>query len=358
MRKHKEIKNIIINKNMLIKQALIELDKGGEKIIFVVDDENKFYGVVSDGDIRRWVLSDGKLDEKVDKICNANPVFVNEDYDIEDVKKIVIDLRISAIPVVDKNKFISDILFWDAIFDSHGHKTFKTKLNNPVVVMAGGKGTRLAPFTHILPKPLIPIGDKAIIEIIIDKFFIEYGIKEYYLTLNHKSRIIKSFFEEIAPDYDVQYVLEEKPLGTAGSLHLMKGKFTEPIFITNCDIIIDCDYSDLLKFHIENLFDLTLVASMKHYKIPYGICEIEPGGTLKKMNEKPEYNYLVNTGMYVLNPNMIDLIPEGDFFDMNHFMEKIKANGGKIGVYPISENEWTDTGEWAEYKKAIEKLIH
>ncbi len=349
-------KKFIIHRDVLIKDSISMLDKAGERILFVVDDEERLFGSISDGDIRRWILSEGKMDLSVENLCYKNPSYVNEEYNIDDVKKVILELRISAMPVLDKSKKIVDILFWNTIFDLHEHKSFKTKLTNHVVIMAGGKGSRLDPFTKILPKPLIPIGEKTVVEIIIDKFFIENDIRNFYLTLNHKAKIIKSYFEELAPEYNVEYIVEEKPLGTAGSIKLLKNNFSEPIIVTNCDIIIDCDYASFVDFHIDKEFDLTIAASFKKYKIPYGICEIENGGELTKINEKPEYDYLVNTGMYIVNPATIDLIPDDIYFDMTDFIQTIKNNGGKVGVYPISENSWTDTGEWSEYKKAVERL--
>ena len=353
---NEDIQKFIIHRDVLVKNAISQLDKAGERVLFVVDDKDALFGSISDGDIRRWILSEGNMDSPSEELCHKNPHSVKEDYDIEEVKKAILDLRVSAIPVLDSTEKIIDILFWNSVFETHEHKSFKTKLTNPVVIMAGGKGSRLDPFTRILPKPLIPIGEKAVIEIIIDKFFIENDIRNFYLTLNHKAKIIKSYFEELAPEYNVEYVVESKPLGTAGSMKLLSGKFDEPIIITNCDIIIDCDYASFVNFHAEKGFDLTIAASLKKYKIPYGICEIESGGGLVKITEKPEYDYLVNTGMYIINPKTIELIPDDKYFDMTDFIEAIKQNGGKVGVYPISENSWIDTGEWTEYKKAVERL--
>jgi NDP-sugar pyrophosphorylase family protein len=220
------------------------------------------------------------------------------------------------------------------------------------VIMAGGKGTRLDPFTRILPKPLIPIGDKSIIEIIIDKF-LKYQINHFIVSVNEKSKIIKSYFEELNPPYSISYIHEPKPLGTAGSLKYLDKKDCHSIIVTNCDIIIDADYADLVDSHLKDNNDITLVASMKQYKIPYGVCEIENGGALKTIIEKPEYNFLVNTGMYIIKTESLKLVPFEEYFHMTHLIEKVKAAGGKIGVYPISESSWIDTGEWEEYKNAL-----
>ena len=227
----------------------------------------------------------------------------------------------------------------------------------PVVIMAGGFGTRLAPFTTILPKPLIPVGDKSIVEHIIDRF-LPYGIDDFYMTVNHKFKIIKSYFEDVKKEYSLKLVKESKPLGTAGSLKLLKEEIDDVFIVTNCDIIIHADYSEIVDLHIESGFDITLVSSMMNYKIPYGICEIDKGGSLIEIKEKPEYNFLISTGMYILNKKILDYIPDNEFFHITHLMEKVKENGGSVGVFPISENSWDDTGEWDEYKKTVKRLTN
>jgi NDP-sugar pyrophosphorylase family protein len=224
-----------------------------------------------------------------------------------------------------------------------------------VVIMAGGKGTRLAPFTNVLPKPLIPMGDRTVIEIIIDQF-LPYGLDRFHLSVNYKSKILKSFFEELSPKYSVGYIEEREPRGTAGALRALYEESRDNLIVTNCDIIIQADLADLVSFHTENNYDLTLVASLKDYKIPYGVCELEKGGSLAQIKEKPQYSFLVNTGMYVVRRDRLKLIPEDAHCDMTDFIETIKQEGGSIGVFPIGENSWIDTGEWAEYRKAIDSL--
>jgi NDP-sugar pyrophosphorylase family protein len=221
--------------------------------------------------------------------------------------------------------------------------------------MAGGKGTRLEPFTKVLPKPLIPIGDKTIIEIIIEKFT-DYEIDNFYVSVNHKAKIIKSYFEELKREYTISYIEESQPLGTIGALSLIKEKINKPILITNCDIIINTDYSEFLKFHIRNKYDLSLIGSMIDFKIPYGVCEIGKDGILENFTEKPQYSILASTGMYILSPNIIDQIPENVFYDITDLMSYLRNNGGRIGVFPISEESWMDTGEWDQYRKTVSKL--
>jgi len=206
-----------------------------------------------------------------------------------------------------------------------------------------------------LPKPLIPIGDKPIIDIIMDKFS-QQGVKEFYITINHKHRMIKSYFEEVNTKYTIHYIEEKEPLGTAGSLKLLKGKIKDPVLVTNCDIIINADYSEVVDFHNLNNYDMTIVGSFRHYTIPYGICEIENGGILKAITEKPEYDFLVNTGMYILKNKAIDLIPDNKLFHITDLVKSLKDDKGRIGIFPVSEKSWVDVGQWEEYKKAIEKL--
>ena len=175
--------------------------------------------------------------------------------------------------------------------------------------MAGGKGTRLEPFTKILPKPLVPVHEKPIIEHII-KMFTEYGCNDFYLTVNYKSKILKAYFEEINPEYTIKFIEEEKPLGTAGSLKYLSGMLESPFFVTNCDIIVKSNYHSLYKFHKEGNYDLTLVASAKEYIIPYGTCDLNGDGSLSNINEKPQFDFLINTGLYLINPNLLELIKE------------------------------------------------
>lgn len=350
----KEFSSILIDKSASVKDAMKQLDKTAEKILFVTEDNNKLIGSLTDGDIRRWILSDGDLNDNVYNVCYKGTFFVDTQFVLADVKEEILKRQIIYVPVVNKEKEIIEFLVWDKLFDGKILRKTKEPLDVEVVIMAGGKGTRLDPFTKILPKPLIPIGDKSILEIIIDKF-VDYQVNEFYVSVNHKAKIIKSYFEEIQPEYKINFLYEEKPLGTVGSLKQLEGAFNKEIILTNCDIIIEADYADLLKHHQEQNNDITIVASLKHYNIPYGICEIENGGQLLNIKEKPEYDFLVNTGMYVINPGVIQHIPENEFFHITQLIDKIKPTH-RIGIYPISEDSWTDTGEWIEYKKAVEKF--
>lgn len=328
-----------------------------EKVLLVVDDDGKLLGCLSDGDLRRYILNGNDLQGTVADAYNNDPVFMfSDEYDRGNLKKLFLKNRVQLIPIIGRDFKVVDFVDWENILGNDvGKSKSERKLSAKVIIMAGGKGSRLDPFTRVLPKPLLPFGDSTIIELIIDKFR-KYGINDYYLTINHMSKLIKAYFEERNPDYNIHFIEEEKPLGTAGSLNLLDKKVKGSLFVSNCDIIIDADYAELYDFHIKNDFDITLVASLKNFNIPYGICEVEVNGSLKEIKEKPEFSFLVNTGLYLLKRKVIDHIPEGKFYHITDLITTVKNIGGKVGVYPVGEDEWIDVGEWAEQKESLNKL--
>jgi dTDP-glucose pyrophosphorylase len=348
------VEAFLVLQTQTIRQAMEQLEKTQEKIVFVVDGESRLIGSLTDGDIRRWILSDGDLTAQVYRVCNRKPYVVEEGFETELVRDNMLNSNLGCVPVVNPSQEIVRLLFWKEMFHGGVLKP-KRQLNLPVVIMAGGLGSRLAPFTSVLPKPLLPVGDRTVIEIIIDQF-LPYGLDRFHLSVNYKSKIMKSFFEELAPSYSVEYLEEKEPRGTAGGLRALYASTPEHLIVTNCDVVIQADYAELVSFHTENDYDLTLVASLKDYRIPYGICELEKGGCLARIREKPQYSFLVNTGMYVVRRDRLGLIPEETRCDMTDFIEHLKKVGGRIGVFPIGENAWVDTGEWTEYRKALDTL--
>ena len=349
------VKAFLLPQSHTIRQAMEQLEKTEEKIVFVVDEESRLVGSLTDGDIRRWILSDGDLKAEVHRICNRSPYVAKEGFAIDQLRIEMLNGNFGCVPVISSSRKIIQLVFWKELLQGEVDVKLKRQLNLPVVIMAGGRGTRLAPFTNVLPKPLIPVGDKTIIELIIDQF-LPYGLDQFHLSINYKSKILKSFFEELTPDYSVSFLEEREPRGTAGALRALYSPVRENLIVTNCDIVIEADLAELVSFHQDNDYDLTLVASLKDYNIPYGVCELEKGGSLARIKEKPQYSFLINTGMYVVRRDRLDLIPEEAKCDMTDFIEEIKRAGGRIGVFPIGENAWTDTGEWTEYRKALDHL--
>ena len=349
------MKDVTINPDVTIRNAMRTLTLSGEKCLVIIDRKKNLLGTLSDGDLRKAILKGSSVSDSICDIYQSKPtIIVNSKFNIEDAKKEFINNKFDLIPVVDNKGKLVDILFWETVLKNNMNKK-NNKLNVPVVIMAGGKGTRLEPFTKVLPKPLIPIHEKPVIEHILERFT-EVGVNKFILTVNYKSRIMKAFFEEMKPDFSFEFVEEEEPLGTAGSLKLIEKKFNGPFMVTNCDIIIKADYADLYAFHKRNNYDITLVASMKNYIIPYGTCELNNEGYLKKINEKPEYDFLVNTGLYVLDPNVLKLIPGGKLYHITQLIEDAQKHGKRIGVYPIDDDAWIDVGQWADYQKVVDRL--
>ena len=349
------MKNISIYPDATIKDAMEMLDKTAEKVLLVINDDKKLIGALTDGDIRRHILKNQNLTADIKDIYKRDPVFVfHKDFDSEKIKKVFIENKINLVPVLDKNKRIINYLTWEKVFGNNKNEK-KQAITAPAVIMAGGKGSRLEPFTKVLPKPLIPVGNKTVIDHIIDRFR-AYGINEFYITINYMAKIMRAYFEEKRPDYTISFAEEDEPRGTAGSLKLIKDKISAPFFVSNCDIIIEADYADLYNFHKKGGYDITLVAATKQFNIPYGVCELNGNGSLKNINEKPEYNFLVNTGLYVLNPDILEFIPDNGIFHITHLMDKVQGNGGRVGVYPVSEGAWVDVGQWAEYRNALKVI--
>lgn len=344
--------NLFARKNISIKNALKLIDKTGKKCLIIIDKKKKLLGTLTDGDLRRCILKKFNLNKKIVNIFNPNPKFLFEkNYSQEFLKKYFIKKRLDLIPVVNKNMNVIKIITWDQVL---GKVNFKKKINLPVVIMSGGQGTRLMPFTSILPKPLIPINNKAVIQHIIDNF-VEFGCKDFSVITNFKSKIIQSYFEELKTKYKVRIIKEKSPLGTAGGLSLLRIKKT-PLIITNCDTLTNFNLHEFYQFHKKNKNDLTIVASIKNYKIPYGICEIGEKSDLKNILEKPNYNYLINIGLYIMNKKILKIIPKNNHFDFSDIIKNLKSNNKKIGVFPISENAWQDIGQWDEYRKSLVQL--
>ena len=347
------LKKVLIKPGSTIKQALKHMDNAGEKTLVVVDGQNAVLGTVTDGDIRRWILKGRKLGVSLTKVMNRHPLILGKGFNKEYAKNLMLREQVECLPVIDEGRKVISCLWWIDLFDTKPDNPESLKL--PVVIMAGGEGTRLAPFTKILPKPLMPMGDKPIIEVIINRFY-DYGCNDFYLSLNYKSNIIKAYFSDFEHKYKINYILENKPLGTAGSLHLLKKKIKKTFFVSNCDILIEADYADILKFHYQRKNKITLVSSMKNFMIPYGVCQIKDGGILRSIREKPEYDFLVNTGMYVLEPSVLSDVPRNQFYNITDLINDYLKKNEKVGVYPVSDKSWLDMGQFEELQEMIKKF--
>lgn len=341
----------IIKINFTILQSLKKMDAVNKKLLLVFDKE-KFIGVLSIGDIQKAIIANLPLDTCIMEIMRKNFLFAKATDDKESILKLMQKHRIECMPVLDESGQLVSVYLWDDVFVS-AKRNDGIKLNLPVIIMAGGQGTRLKPLTNILPKPLIPIGEKTIIEQIMDKFC-EVGCDTFYISVNYKAEMIKHYFSTLKNDsYKITYLHEKIPLGTAGSLHMLKGKVKSTFFMSNCDILIDQDILDILEYHRATKNEITIVAALKHYPIPYGILETSGEGLLESITEKPEITFKINSGFYILEPNLLNEIPENKFYHITSLIEKLKKENRKVGVFPVSEKSWRDIGEWSEYQKLV-----
>lgn len=340
----------IIKYTSTIIQALKRMDEIKVKMLFVYDD-GKFISILTIGDIQRAIIKGVDINQSVMSIIGLNKKFASPADSRESIRKKMMGLRAECMPVVDEKGNLVDVYFWNEMFN-HTEVQKREKIDLPVVIMAGGKGTRLKPITNVIPKPLVPVGDKTILEVIMDQFE-SIGCKKFFMSVNYKADMMEYYLSQLDHKYDIEFFMEDKPLGTIGSVSLLKGKITTPFFVSNCDSINDQDYRDVYDYHMHNKNDLTIVTMVKSFRIPYGVIETGEDGIMTALREKPELNYQVNTGAYILNPECIDEIPEGEFFHITHLMEKITARGGRVGCFPVSEGSWHDMGEWPEYLKMI-----
>lgn len=348
-----DLEHFIISRKAALPAAMQKIDDNGNGILFVVNGQQELCGVVSDGDIRRWILKEGSIDTEIFPLMNTKPKFL---YEAERKKAAeIMGLHgIRALPVISKERHIVDIILEkEEIYRKYPDRSALKDLS--VVIMAGGQGTRLYPYTKILPKPLIPIGEIPIVERIMNRFY-DYGIERFFMTVNYKKNMIQSYFSDISPGYSIQYIEEDKPLGTGGSIKLIREKFATPLFVANCDSLIRTDYARLYRHHIETGNAVTIVTSLKNDTIPYGVVYSKKDGEIDHLVEKPTRSYFINTGMYVINPEMIELIPSGTVYHMTYLIEAAMAQGYKVGMYPVSEDSFLDMGEFAEMKRMEEKL--
>ena len=349
----RDISNITIAPSTTLLSALKTMDERKVKTLFVFEG-NHFEGLFTLGDVQRAIIKNINLDKNVGTILDRDKIYGYKNESDAVIREKMRSIRAEVMPVLDENDEIVDIWFWDEIFNEQEPNN-RPKIDLPVVIMAGGKGTRLKPITNVIPKPLVPVGDKTILEVIMDQFE-GIGCHKFYMSVNYKADMMRYYLSQLDHKYDIEFFMEDKPLGTIGSVSLLKGKITTPFFVSNCDSINEQDYRDVYDYHVSNHNDMTIVTMVKSFKIPYGVIETGADGLMTALKEKPEQTFQVNTGVYILNPDLISEIPEGEFFHITHLMEKVQVRGGRVGCFPVSEHSWRDMGEWPEYLKMIDVL--
>lgn len=344
-----QLENYLIRPDISILDAMKSIDKGAEGIVYVCDDTMHLLGAVTDGDIRRHIIHGGDLNDPVAAIMTRSPVKLLLEQRLT-ADSCMSQHSITSVPIVDDDNKITEIFFVDSSVRSE-----RKMINSPVAIMAGGKGTRLAPYTQILPKPLIPIGEKTITEHIIDRFM-EYGCDRFDMIVNYKRHLIKSYFRDVPVNAGLTFFDEDEFLGTAGGLKLLSGRYNEPFFMTNCDILVDDDYTKMMSYHKSNHNIATIISAIKNTTLPYGVIETSSDGRVSAIKEKPDISTVVNTGFYILEPEFLDMIPSNTFIHITDVLKECIDQKKRVGMYPISGDKWLDMGQMDELQIMSSRL--
>lgn len=342
------IKDFLGRHSLTVSEAMQRIDKNTSGILFLVDEENKLFGCITDGDVRRFLLDGGKMDGHAIEAANKHPRYAKS---IEEARTLYHKKNYIVIPILDENGVIVDLYNGE----SGDQKKPRHPLNIPVVINAGGKGTRLDPFTRVLPKPLIPVGELPIIELIMQEYQ-SYACEEFHIIVNYKKDLMKAYFADSERKYDITWYDEEQPLGTGGGLSLLKGKFKSTFFFANCDALLTANYESMVKFHKENGNVITMICAYKNLNIPYGVVEMGEKGLIESMKEKPLMSFLTNTGIYIVEPEVVDDMIDGEAIGFPDIVERQRQKGRKVAVFPVSENDWMDMGQLSELEKMRVKL--
>ena len=341
----KNIEDIIVNEDTSLRDALNIIDKSSKQICLVLDNSQKLLGTISDGDIRRALLNNISLDEIIINVYFKNPTVAN----VNDSKETILNLckinKIHQIPIVDNDNNIVGLEILDELIAS------ENKVNK-VILMVGGLGTRLRPLTENTPKPMLPVGDKPILQTIVEKF-VSYGFVNIVMCIGYKSHIIQDFFEDGSRvGANIEYILENERMGTAGALSLLSQSQipSEPFFVMNGDLLTNVNFEHFLNFHIQNNAKATMGVREYDFQVPYGVVNLEDG-KIKSIIEKPAHSFFVSAGIYMLNSECINLMPKDEFYDMPTLFDKLIQMNENTISFPIREY-WLDIGRMDEYEKA------
>jgi dTDP-glucose pyrophosphorylase len=338
----KNTDKIKINENSTIKNALKVISNGSFQVALVVNSKGKLLGTLTDGDIRNALLKGKNLNDSIKSIFFKKPIIAKENYTKEKLLKIALANKIHQIPVVDKKGKVLGIYILDELI--------KTKIKlNKVVIMAGGKGMRLRPLTKNVPKPMLKVGNKPILQTIIEKFK-ENGFENFVICVNYKSKIITNYFGDGSKfGVNIEYIKEKIQMGTAGALSLINKKPKDPFFVINGDLLTNLDFDKMLNFHSKHNSKATMCITECHINSPYGEVKIQ-NEKIKSIEEKPVRKVFVNAGVYILDPKCINLVPKKNY-DMTTLFKKIIKKRLKTVSFPLGEY-WLDVGRLNDFKKA------
>ena len=339
-----ELQKLTGNDALTVAEAMQKIDNNSNGILFLLNQNNILIGCVTDGDIRRFLLRGGKLSDQAICAANRSPKTAGT---INEARQLYHKRNYVVIPLIDEDGHIIDLYNGE-----NGDKRQKkyNPLNIPVVINAGGKGTRLDPYTRVLPKPLIPVGELPIIEHIMQEYQ-NYSCNEFHIIVNYKKELMKAYFKDKAQQYNITWYDEEKPLGTGGGLSLLRGKFKDTFFFANCDALLTSNYESMIRFHKENRNVITMICAYKNMNIPYGVVKMGINGSIEEMKEKPLYSFLTNTGIYIVEPEVFDDLIDNEVIGFPDIILREKKKGKKVAVFPVSENDWMDMGQIPELEK-------
>lgn len=335
-------KKAILKSNATIKSAIQNLVDTSLQIVLIISKNQKLIGTVTDGDIRRGILAGADLNDKVEKIMKRDPIKITNELDKKTIKFMMRANSLLQLPIVDENNKIKGLHLWNDYFN-------KELKENTIVIMAGGFGKRMMPETKSIPKPMLKVNNKPILEHIIINIR-DYGFKNIVITTHYLGDTIKKYFKDGKKlGVNIIYTNEKKPLGTCGALSLIKIKKNEPIIVTNGDVISDINFVEILKYHKFHNADATIAVRNINQQNQFGVIESN-GIEVKDIIEKPVMKIPVNAGIYVLNKNLIKRIPKNKSMDMTNFLLHLKKNKKKIIIFPIHE-VWKDIGRPSDIKK-------
>ena len=342
----KDIQNIKLSKNASIEEALKVIGDGAMQIALIVDKSDKLIGTLTDGDIRRGLLKGLDLKSSIKSIIFKTPTIAKESDTKEMILKLAISKKLNQIPIIDESGKVIGIQEISQLVKPSEKK-------NKVILMVGGLGERLGSLTKDTPKPMLKVGNKSILETIVESFK-GYGYTNIVMCLNYKSEIIQDYFGDGSEfGVNIEYILEEKRMGTAGALSLLKDNLKEPFFVMNGDLLTNVNFEKIHEFYLSNNAQALMCVREYESQVPYGVINIE-NTKIVSVEEKPTQKFFVNAGIYMLNPEVLKYIPKNEFYNMTTLFEKLIDKDKNIISFPI-DGYWLDIGRFEEYKKANEE---
>ena len=337
-------KNTILKMTDTMEVAVKILNQESLRIVMVVDDDERLIGSITDGDIRRGLIRQLPMNTALAEIMHKKPIVTLVGDDKSNILRKMKELDLLQIPIVDSDGRVTGLETFQNLLE-------KKKFNNPVLLMAGGFGKRLAPLTNNTPKPLLKVGDKPILENVINQF-IDAGFYNFYISTHYRAEMVQKYFGDGSNlNVSIRYIYENEPLGTAGSLGLLPDNLPKlPILMMNGDLLTKVDFKELLRFHLQEGEDVTMCVREYDFQIPYGVVETD-GKHVISIEEKPVHRFFVNAGIYVLNPSMLDMVDGKSYLDMPKLLEQKMRESGKISMFPVHEY-WLDIGQIEQFDQA------